>query len=70
MGVFRNENAATLLFRYTQQQGKCHSAYFLRFNSITHLIIACIPEGSYLSQDIDWRYRTTYGYTATNWRKM
>jgi hypothetical protein len=23
MGVFRNENAAALLFRATQQQGKC-----------------------------------------------
>jgi hypothetical protein len=47
-----------------------YSPYFLCFNSVTHVTIACIPEGSYLSQDIDWRYRTTYGYTATNWRKM
>jgi hypothetical protein len=46
------------------------SPYFLLFNSITRVIIACILGGSYLSQDIDWRYRTTYGYTATNWRKM
>ena len=52
------------------QFGVSDSSYFLRFNSITHVIIACIPEGSYLSCDIDWRYGTTYGYTATNWRKM
>ena len=28
MGVFRNENAAALLFRDTQKQGKCEYSIF------------------------------------------
>jgi hypothetical protein len=43
----------------------------LRSGHMCGLILsACIFSGSNLSQDIDWRYSTICGYTATNWRKI